>query len=113
MTRWLGIVGGAVAGILLGVAAGYTQDSGTARGRQVYMDRKCSLCHSVAGKGNPKGPLDGVGSKLSAADIREWIVNPKEMAARTGATRTPAMRPYSDLPPADLDALVAYLQSLK
>jgi mono/diheme cytochrome c family protein len=77
------------------------------------MERKCSLCHSIAGKGNPKGPLDGVGSKLSAAEIREWIVNPKAMATKTGATRTPAMRPYSDLPPADLDALVAYLQSLK
>jgi mono/diheme cytochrome c family protein len=113
MTRWLGIIGGATAGLLLGVAAGYTQDAGTARGREVYMDRKCSLCHSVAGKGNPKGPLDGVGSRLSAADIREWIVNPKEMATRTGAKRTPAMRPYSDLPAADLDALVAYLQSLK
>jgi mono/diheme cytochrome c family protein len=113
MARWLGIFSGAAAGLLIGVAAGFPQGAAPARGREVYMERKCSLCHSIAGKGNPKGPLDGVGSKLSAADIREWIVNPKEMATRTGATRTPAMRPYTDLPPSDLDALVAYLQSLK
>ena len=32
------------------------------RGMKVYADQKCSVCHSIAGKGNPKGPLDDVGS---------------------------------------------------
>ena len=42
-------------------------------GKQVYAEQKCKLCHSIAGEGNTKGPLDGVGSKLTTADIREWM----------------------------------------
>ena len=85
-----------------------------AKGEKVYADQKCSLCHSVAGKGNPKGSLDGIGAKLKAEEIREWIVNPAEMATKAKAERKPAMpAKYKDLPKADLDNLVAYLSSLK
>src|ERR1700681_1291634 len=56
-------------------------------GEKVFTDQKCGLCHSVAGKGNPKGPLDDVGSKLSPDDIRAWIVDAKGMTAKTKATR--------------------------
>ena len=83
------------------------------RGEAVYAEQKCSLCHSIAGKGNAKGSLDGVGSKLSAAEIKEWIVNPKEMTTKTKAERKPPMKAYSNLPAADVDALVAYMQTLK
>jgi mono/diheme cytochrome c family protein len=82
------------------------------RGAKVYVDQKCSLCHSIAGKGNPKGPLDDVGSKLTADEIREWIVNPAEMTKKTKAERKPPMK-ASVLPKEDLDALVAYLTTLK
>ena len=82
-----------------------------AKGKGVYDAQKCSLCHAVAGRGNAKGPLDKVGAKLSAADIRKWIVSPKEMKSETN--RKPEMRAYPSLPAADLDALVAYMQSLK
>jgi mono/diheme cytochrome c family protein len=85
-----------------------------AAGAKVYADQKCSVCHSIAGKGNSKGPLDGVGARLSAADIREWIVDPVAMTAKHAATRKPAMlAKYGSLPKADLDALVAYLAALK
>jgi mono/diheme cytochrome c family protein len=83
------------------------------RGEAVYAEQKCSMCHSIAGKGNAKGSLDGVGSKLSAAEIKEWIVNPKEMTAKTKAERKPPMKAYPNLPAADVDALVAYMQTLK
>jgi mono/diheme cytochrome c family protein len=83
------------------------------KGMKAYEAQKCSMCHSVAGKGSTKGPLDGIGSKLKADEIREWLVNPKEMAAKAKATRTPAMRAYATLPKEDLDALVAYMLSLK
>jgi len=85
-----------------------------AKGKEVYAAQKCSTCHSIAGQGKKQNPLDGVGSKLSAADIKEWIVNPKEMTAKTKSTKKPVMpAKYSKLPPADIDALVAYMQSLK
>ena len=83
-----------------------------AKGEKVYADQKCSLCHAVAGKGNAKGALDGVGSKLSADEIRQWITDAKGMTAKAKATRKPEMKQYT-LPKDDVDALVAYLSSLK
>ena len=84
------------------------------KGEAVYAAQKCSMCHQIAGKGNKASPLDGVGTKLSAADIREWIVNPVEMAKKAKSTKKPPMaNKYSKLPAADIDALVAYMQSLK
>lgn len=85
-----------------------------AKGKEVYAAQKCSTCHSIAGEGKKTNPLDGVGGKLSAAEIKEWIVNPKEMTAKTKSTKKPVMpAKYAKLPPADIDALVAYMQSLK
>jgi mono/diheme cytochrome c family protein len=83
-----------------------------AKGEKVFTDQKCSLCHSVAGKGNVKGVLDDVGSKLSEADIRAWITDANAMTAKTGAVRKPVMKQYS-LPKDDVDALVAYVTTLK
>jgi mono/diheme cytochrome c family protein len=83
------------------------------RGKQVYAEQKCKLCHSIAGEGNTKGPLDGVGTKLTTVDIKEWMVHPKEMTAKTRAERKPYMKAYPNLPAADLDAVVSYMESLK
>lgn len=84
------------------------------KGEQVYAAQKCATCHSVAGKGKKTNPLDGVGGKLSADDIKQWIVDPKGMAAKAKSTKKPPMAAkYSGLPPADIDALVAYMASLK
>ena len=83
------------------------------KGMKLFTDQKCSLCHSVAGKGNPKGPLEDAVQKLSAADIREWLVHPEEMREKAHAERKPLMKSYSALPMDDLDALVAYMQILK
>ncbi len=98
--------------MIAGMAAAAAAQDLKAKGEQVYTAQKCSLCHSIAGKGNAKGPLDGVGSKLSADEIRSWIVDAKGMTAKTKATRKPVMKAYS-LPKEDVDALVAYLSSLK
>jgi mono/diheme cytochrome c family protein len=84
------------------------------RGEEVYNAQKCQVCHSVAGKGGKQSALDGVGSKLSAADLRKWIVDPVTMAASVKSTKTPPMpKKWATLPAADVDALVAYMQSLK
>lgn len=85
-----------------------------AKGQALYTAQKCQVCHSIAGVGNKANPLDGVGAKLSAADIRQWIVSPKEMSTKTKSTAKPPMSSnYAKLPAADIDALVAYMQSLK
>jgi len=81
-------------------------------GAKIFADQKCTLCHAIAGKGNAKGALDEVGSKLSADEIRSWITDAKGMTAKTKATRKPEMKAYS-LPKDQVDALVTYLSSLK
>ena len=84
------------------------------KGQEVYTAQKCSVCHAIAGKGSKTNPLDGVGAKLSADEIRAWIVNPTEAAAKAKSTKKPPMpAKYGKLPAEDLDALVAYMQSLK
>ena len=97
--------------LCMGVAAAAAGQD-VAHGQKVYADQRCALCHSVAGKGNQKGPLDGVASKLKPEEIRAWIVDAKGMTAKTKAARKPEMRAYS-LPKEDVDALVAYLMTLK
>ena len=100
----------AVFGLLAGSASAQAD---VERGKKVYAAEKCQVCHSIGGVGNKKGPMDEVGSKLKPQEIREWIVNAPEMQATTKATRKPAMKSYANIAKEDLDALVAYLQSLK
>lgn len=102
----------AFAVLLFTAGPALAQGGNVEKGMKVYTAQKCSLCHSIAGKGNKKGPLDDIGAKLSAEDIRKWIVTPKEMSEKAKATRKPPMKAYN-LPKEDLDALVEYLLSLK
>lgn len=103
----------------LAAAAGFALASpataqDAAKGQAVYTAQKCQICHQVAGKGNKSNPLDGVGGKLSAEDIKQWITHPTDAAAKAKSTKKPPMpNKYGSLPAADLDALVAYMQSLK
>lgn len=101
-----------VALMTAGVASAQNQAQ-VDRGQKVFAAQKCSICHSVAGQGNKKGPLEEVGAKLSADDIRQWITNAPAMAAKAKAERKPPMKAYASLAQDDLDALVAYIQSLK
>ena len=109
MTCLLGVIAARPA------VAGSTQDAAAVeKGKAVYAAQKCSMCHGIAGVGSKANPLDGVGKKLTAAEIRAWIVTPKEMEKKTNSTKKPPMPDrYSKLPAADLDALVAYMASLK
>ena len=118
MIRRLVVVG--VAGLALGFGAvAMAQDAAKIeKGKKVYAEAKplaCKACHSVAGVGNAKGSLDGCGSKLKAEDIKAWLRTPKDMAAKAKAERKPPMPAYSaeKLSDEDLDALTAYLLSLK
>lgn len=107
---------GAIAAATMTACAGTAaaQDAKVTKGAEVYTAQKCSMCHAIEGKGNAKGALDGVGTKLKAEEIRQWIVEPAVMTIKTKAERKPAMpSKYSALPKDDLDALVAYLSSLK
>lgn len=76
-------------------------------GKAVYAAQKCKMCHSIAGEGNTKWPLDGVGKKLKADEIVKWTMTPKVMKADT------TMKAYPDISTKDMDDLTAYMLSLK
>jgi cytochrome c2 len=102
--------------VVFTVALGASQsaEDKAARGKQLYDEQKCRMCHSVGGVGNSKGaPLDGVGSKHAPDVLKMWLTSPKEMAQKAGSTRKPPMQSFAKLPPPDIEALVAYLSSLK
>jgi mono/diheme cytochrome c family protein len=104
-----------IAGLTLCVGLAATaaaQDAKVARGEKLFAEQKCAFCHSIGGKGNKKGPLDGVAAKLNDEQVREWIVDAKGMAAKTKAARKPEMKAYT-LPKEDVEALAAYLMTLK
>ncbi len=112
MTQGLFITAIAVA--LVGGLPGAARAQDAKHGAQVYAAQKCSVCHSIAGKGGKSSALDGVGTKLSAADIKQWILEPVAMAKKSGSTKKPVMpKKYDKLPAADVDGLVAYMQTLK
>lgn len=92
-------------------ASAAAQDAKT-QGAKVFADQKCALCHSVGGKGNAKGPMEEALSQLSDDEIRAWITDAKGMTEKTKATRKPPMKEFK-LPKRDVDALVAYLSSMK
>lgn len=87
------------------------------RGKTTYDARKCATCHQIAGHGNRRFPLDGVGGRLSEADLRRWLTDPGAM--ERAKPRQPAVRMSEwleterRLRPDEIDALVAYLATLK
>ena len=105
-------IGGFVGTALLASAIG-AEAQALDKSAAVFVAQKCSMCHALDGKGNAKGARDGIGSKLKADEIRQWILTPVEMAAKAQAARKPAMKAYPNLPKADLDALVAFMVSKK
>jgi cytochrome c2 len=99
---------GFAVGVAFLLGAGVAAAQGDA-GAKLFAEKKCTMCHSIAGVGSKKLPLDGVGAKLTEDQIREWLVTPKEAAAKAKSTGKPM---HPQMPKADLDALVGYLKGL-
>lgn len=112
MMRVMGAVAAGVLVLVWAVPAG-AQASKTAQGEKVFAAQKCSLCHGIAGKGNQKHALDGVGKTITAEMAKLWLTDPKAAEAKAGKKAVPPMKSFASLPPDDLEALVAYLLSLK
>lgn len=82
------------------------------RGRTVYSDQKCATCHSVAGSGNPRNPLDGAGQRWDAAELRAWITGTGVATELLQPAIAKRKQRFQQLPEPDLAALVAYVASL-
>jgi mono/diheme cytochrome c family protein len=82
-------------------------------GKRVYAAQHCLRCHAIAGEGNALRKLDDVGSRLDATKLRDWIIGAPAIAEKLSPRALAAKRRYAGLPAADIDALVAYLQTLR
>ena len=100
------------AALMMAATPAFAQDAKVKKGAEVFVSAKCTKCHSIAGKGNAKGKLDEVGSKLTPAEIKSWLETPEDMAAKAKETRKPVMK-KTPLSKDDEEALVAYLSTLK
>lgn len=84
-----------------------------ASGRAVYQEQGCASCHAIAGEGNPRFPLDGIGDRLDAAAVRDWILATGAAATQL-PRRTAIMKEgYRELGADEIDALVVYLSGLR
>ncbi|PZF92784.1 cytochrome c oxidase subunit II [Micromonospora deserti] len=100
-----------------GTSAAEPADDLAARGRQVFLSASCVYCHTIRGT----AAVGSVGPDLTHLASRDtlaagimpntkghlggWIVDPQQV-------KPGARMPSSDLPPDDLQALLAYLGSL-
>jgi cytochrome c2 len=93
--------------VIVGIVIAASPQTTAERGREVFAEQKCALCHSIAGVGGKKLPLDGVGLRLKPDDMRRWIRTPKEMKPTT------TMKPYPNLPEKDIGDLTTFLLTLR
>ncbi len=101
-----------LAGISIVTLSGYAvaQDAKlAAKGQELSVKNHCSMCHLIDGKGGKIGkPLDGVSTRLDAATIKAILADPlKELPNEK------VKMPKVAWQPGDIDAVVAYLQTLK
>jgi cytochrome c2 len=114
LKRALGVLlCGAVASAFMGASAGRAvieqgkAKADASRGREIFLEQKCILCHKVGDSGGVLGPeLTTVGERKDAAWLVKYLPKPQ------------AFDPKNKMPPVavtgqDLDDLVAYLVSLK
>lgn len=93
-------------------ASGAPPEAGLATGRKVFEKQGCMQCHSIAGEGSPRSPLDGVGSRLPVAEIRQFVIADPDVEDDLSPRVVKAKRVYAELPEAELQALVDYLSTL-
>ena len=73
----------------------------------------CLTCHSIAGTGNPRHPLDGVGSQWTAEQLHAWITGSGFAADRLPASVARRKQQYTRIPQEEMDALIGFLSDLK
>jgi cytochrome c2 len=79
------------------------------KGRDLTVKNHCAMCHQLAGKGGKIGkPLDGVTARLDEAAIRRILADPQKELP-DGKVKMPKVAWAAG----DIDAVVAYLQTLK
>ncbi len=99
-----------VAAVAFGLSAAAAMAADAAKGKAVFDGAKpaCKMCHTDA-----KNPLAKAGADNSADELKAWVRTPKDRMTKKKKTgMMPAFGP-DKISDADLDALVAYLATMK
>ena len=84
-----------------------------ARGSQVFAAQGCATCHAIAGEGNPRSPLDQVGARWDAEEMKAWITGTGLAVEMLPPAIAKRKQRYAAMPEDELKALVAYLLTLR
>jgi len=100
---WMGLV---LLGMMVyGVAP--AAGSEIEKGKKLYEERRCGMCHAIGGQGGKVGPdLSDVGTKRDGDWLKKFLKDPKGTV--TGAKMLPVKATEEEL-----SVLVEYLLSLK
>jgi mono/diheme cytochrome c family protein len=85
----------------------------SAAGRALFVKAGCERCHSVAGAGSGRYPLDGVGARRSRASLREWMLGTGAVRDSLPPSAIRAKEAYARMPARDLESLLAYMGTLR
>lgn len=78
-----------------------------ARGEALFQEYSCAGCHTTNGQGGSVGPdLQGVTTRFERDWLQQWLADPP-------AVKPGTIMPNLGLKPADIDALLAYMETLK
>lgn len=78
-----------------------------AAGKKLYDNLGCGNCHQIAGQGGQAGPkLDGTGKRRDAKWLTQKLKNPK-------FNNPQSIMPPMNKPDKDIQAMTAYMMSLK
>lgn len=109
-----------IAALVLVACAEVPATEPVARGRQIYQSLDCGKCHQVGGQGARLGPdLTRVGTVAGERRPGAGVEYLRQSIVDPGAYIVPGQRDTMPrgmvigLSPADLDALIAYLSSLR
>lgn len=97
--------------VTLPTAAAGVDAARLALGRSAYDRLRCATCHSIAGRGNPSSPLDGVGARLDRKALHEFTTGTGAVQVALGTSL--ARRKARALDDPDMGALIDYLAQQK
>jgi cytochrome c5 len=80
------------------------------QGRKIFQEQSCTMCHSIAGEGNPRNPLDKTGDRRTDEDLRNLITGADALQDLLPVSVRRIKQKYKALSDDELDALIRYLR---
>lgn len=102
-------IAAACAVLIVAAAAAARAEDLVAKGKSLTLRHRCQLCHIVDGKGGKIGkPLDGAADRHDVVALRRILTDPQKEFP-DAKIKMPKLVWSAD----DIEAVIAYLQSLK